>query len=88
MTQFEDGLSRLNRQVCDPLHYRPTAKRLAAFAAGAWGRNWPLSTVYFYFIATIWNRGLALAAGIVAAAGLYWLWDEYIHVGEESEDQD
>jgi protein-S-isoprenylcysteine O-methyltransferase Ste14 len=42
--------------------------------------------VYFYFIATTWNRGLAVAAGIVAAAGLYWLWDEYIHVGSESED--
>src|ERR1700757_3646757 len=35
--------------------------------------------VYFYFIATIWNQGLAVAAGIVAVAGLYWLWDEYIH---------
>ena len=44
--------------------------------------------VHFYFIATTWNRGLALAAGVVAAAGLYWLWDEYIHVGEESEDRD
>ena len=46
--------------------------------------------VYFYFIATmtIWNRGLALAAGVVAAAGLYWLWDEYIYVWEKSEDQD
>ena len=43
---------------------------------------------YFYFIATTWNRGLALAAGVVAAAGLYWLWDEYVHVGEELEDRD
>ena len=41
--------------------------------------------VYFYFIATIWNQGLAVAAGIVAAAGLYWLWDEYVHKWPESE---
>jgi hypothetical protein len=40
--------------------------------------------VYFYFIATIWNRGLAVAAGIVAVAGLYWLWDEYVHKWPES----
>jgi hypothetical protein len=41
--------------------------------------------VYFYFIATTWNRGLAIAAGIVALAGLYWLWDEHINLGEESQ---
>jgi protein-S-isoprenylcysteine O-methyltransferase Ste14 len=41
--------------------------------------------VYFYFIATIWNQGLAVAAGIVAVAGLYWLWDEYVHKWPESE---
>lgn len=42
--------------------------------------------VYFYFIATTWNRGLAIAAGIVALAGLYWLWDEHINLGEKSQD--
>jgi len=41
--------------------------------------------VYFYFIATICNQGLAGAAGIVAVAGLYWLWDEYVHKWPESE---
>jgi hypothetical protein len=41
--------------------------------------------VYFYFIATIWNRGLAVGAGIVAVAGLYWLWDEYVHKWHASE---
>jgi hypothetical protein len=29
--------------------------------------------VYFYLIAATWNRGLALGAGVVAAAGVYWL---------------
>ena len=42
--------------------------------------------VYFYFIATTWNRGLAVGAGIVAAAGLYWLWEEYVNVGHKSQD--
>lgn len=37
--------------------------------------------VYFYFIATTWNQALAIAAGVVAAAGLYWLWDEHINAG-------
>lgn len=41
--------------------------------------------VYFYFVATIWNRGLAVAAGIVAVAGLYWLWDEYVHKWPEAD---
>jgi len=36
--------------------------------------------VYFYFIDTSWPRGMTVAAGIVGAAGLYWLWDEYINV--------
>ena len=36
---------------------------------------------YFYFIAATRNGWLALAAGIVGSAGLYWLWDEYINTG-------
>jgi protein-S-isoprenylcysteine O-methyltransferase Ste14 len=40
--------------------------------------------VYFYFIATTWNRGLAIAAGIVALAGLYWLWDEHVNASPRS----
>jgi hypothetical protein len=42
--------------------------------------------VYFYFIDTSWPRGMAVAAGVVGAAGLYWLWEEYINVGQQSED--
>lgn len=38
--------------------------------------------VYFYFIATTWNRGLAVGAAIVAAAGVYWLWEEYVNAGQ------
>jgi hypothetical protein len=41
--------------------------------------------VYFYFIAATRNGWLALAAGIVGAAGLYWLWDEHINVGPRLE---
>ena len=29
---------------------------------------------------------MTVAAAIVGAAGLYWLWDEYINVGQQSED--
>ncbi len=36
------------------------------------------AVVYFYLIDT--------SAAIVGAAGLYWLWDEYINVGQQSED--
>ena len=42
--------------------------------------------VYFYFIDTSWPRGMTVAAGVVGAAGLYWLWDEYINVGQQSKD--
>jgi hypothetical protein len=37
--------------------------------------------VYLYFIRATWNGWMALAAGIVCAAGLYWLWGEYINAG-------
>jgi hypothetical protein len=33
--------------------------------------------VYFYFIEAISNGWLALAAGMVGVAGLYWLWDAH-----------
>jgi hypothetical protein len=42
--------------------------------------------VYFYFIDTSWPRGMTVAVGVVGAAGLYWLWDEYINVGRQSKD--
>ena len=41
--------------------------------------------VYFYFARATWNGWMALAAGIVCAAGLYWLWDEYINAGPRPE---
>ena len=37
--------------------------------------------VYFYFITATSNGWMALAAAIVGAAGLYWLWDEHINAG-------
>lgn len=42
--------------------------------------------VYFYFITTTLNHGLAVASGVVAGAGLYWLWDEHINAGPKSWD--
>jgi protein-S-isoprenylcysteine O-methyltransferase Ste14 len=36
--------------------------------------------VYFYFIDPIWPRWIIIAAIIVGAAGLYWLWDEHVNV--------
>jgi hypothetical protein len=42
--------------------------------------------VYFYFIDTAWPRWIVAAASIVGAAGLYWLWDEYVNKGQQSKD--
>jgi protein-S-isoprenylcysteine O-methyltransferase Ste14 len=42
--------------------------------------------VYFYFIDTTWPRWITVAASIVGAAGLYWLWDEHLNVGQHSKD--
>jgi hypothetical protein len=42
--------------------------------------------VYVYFIETSLPRWVTVAAAIVGAAGLYWLWEEYINVGQKSED--
>jgi protein-S-isoprenylcysteine O-methyltransferase Ste14 len=42
--------------------------------------------VYVYFIDTSLPRWVTVAAAIVGAAGLYWLWEEYVNVGEKSED--
>jgi hypothetical protein len=41
--------------------------------------------VYFYFIDT-WPWGMKVAAVTVGAAGLYWLWEEHVNVGEKGED--
>lgn len=38
---------------------------------------------YFWFIATSWPLGVKVAAGIVGSAGLYWLWEEYVNVGQK-----
>jgi protein-S-isoprenylcysteine O-methyltransferase Ste14 len=40
--------------------------------------------IYFYFIDPTWPRWILIAAIIVGAAGLYWLWDEHVSVGEHS----
>lgn len=40
--------------------------------------------VYFYFIDATWPRWILIAAIIVGAAGLYWLWDEHVNVGKRS----
>ena len=42
--------------------------------------------VYFYFIDPSWPRWIIIAAIIVGAAGLYWLWDEHVSVSEHSRD--
>jgi predicted aspartyl protease len=42
--------------------------------------------VYFYFIDTGWPGWITVAASIVWAAGLYWLWDEYVNKGQRSMD--
>jgi hypothetical protein len=42
--------------------------------------------VYVYFIDMSLPRWVTAAAAVVGAAGLYWLWEEYINVGQKSED--
>jgi protein-S-isoprenylcysteine O-methyltransferase Ste14 len=39
--------------------------------------------VYVYFSDTFLSRWVTVVAAIVGAAGLYWLWEEYINVGPE-----
>ncbi len=41
---------------------------------------------YFYLNNTSWPWGMKVAAAIVGGAGLYWLWDEHINVGQRTED--
>ena len=43
-------------------------------------------SAYFYFIDPSWPRWIVIAAIIVGAAGLYWLWDEHVNVGERHKD--
>jgi protein-S-isoprenylcysteine O-methyltransferase Ste14 len=43
-------------------------------------------SAYFYFIDPTWPRWIIIAALIVGAAGLYWLWDEHVNVGERHKD--
>jgi hypothetical protein len=42
--------------------------------------------VYVYFMDTFLPRLVTVVAAIVGAAGLYWLWEEYINLDQKSED--
>jgi protein-S-isoprenylcysteine O-methyltransferase Ste14 len=42
--------------------------------------------VYFYFIDTTWPRWITIVPIIVGAAGLYWLWEEHVNLGQQSGD--
>lgn len=39
--------------------------------------------VYFHFVNTSWPHWITIAAAIVGAGGLYWLWDEYINANRQ-----
>ncbi len=41
---------------------------------------------YFYFIGAALPWGIKVAAAIVGCAGLYWLWEEHVNVGQRGED--
>ena len=41
--------------------------------------------VYLYFFAEAPTGWMIVVAGIMSFAGLYWLWDEYINAGPETE---
>ena len=43
--------------------------------------DWMFLTFIVYFIEAARNGWMSLAAGVVGAAGLYWLWDEHINAG-------
>ena len=42
-------------------------------------------SAYFYFIDTSWPWEMRVAAGIVGVAGLYWLWEEHVNVGQRGD---
>jgi protein-S-isoprenylcysteine O-methyltransferase Ste14 len=42
--------------------------------------------VYFYFIDTTWPLWITIVASIVGASGLYWLWEEYVNLGQQPRD--
>jgi protein-S-isoprenylcysteine O-methyltransferase Ste14 len=42
--------------------------------------------VYFYFIDTTWPLWITIVSSIVGASGLYWLWEEYVNVGQQPRD--
>ena len=42
--------------------------------------------VYIQFINASWPWGLKAAAAVVGLAGLYWLWEEHVNVGQQSKD--
>jgi hypothetical protein len=72
LSQNFDVMSRLHRAINLTI-------ALALVVLGGAG------LVYFYLIAAVWNHWMAAAAGIVGAAGLYWLWDEHINAGPRPE---
>jgi hypothetical protein len=41
---------------------------------------------YFYFINASWPWGMKVASAIVGFAGLYWVWEEHVNVGQQGED--
>jgi protein-S-isoprenylcysteine O-methyltransferase Ste14 len=45
-----------------------------------------VGSAYFYFIDPSWPRWIVVATIIVGAAGLYWLWDEHVNLGEHPKD--
>ena len=42
--------------------------------------------VYFYFVDPASPRWITVAASVVAAAGLYWLWEEHVNAGQQSKE--
>ena len=42
--------------------------------------------VYFNFIDATWPRWITIVAIIVGAAGLYWLWEEHVNLGQQQRD--
>ncbi|MGB8631278.1 MAG: hypothetical protein WCD69_18155 [Xanthobacteraceae bacterium] len=42
--------------------------------------------VYFNFIDATWPRWITIVAIIVGAAGVYWLWEEHVNLGQQPRD--
>jgi hypothetical protein len=78
---LDPAIGSVNLDFMGPLHRAINLIIALTLVTLGWG-----GFVYFYFIDVSWPWGVTVAAGVVGLAGLYWLWDEHVNVGQQRED--